>query len=65
MERKLRQLFDYQKFENNAALAAIIADTESRMNRELSDDDLSFVAAAGEVGANFDPPNENPGDRKN
>ena len=44
MENKLRQLFDYQKFENNAALAKIIEDTESRMSCELLDEDLAYVA---------------------
>ena len=47
-ENTLKQLFEYQKFEKNSRLAAMIADTESRYNRALNDDDLSFVAAAGE-----------------
>ena len=41
-------LFDYQHFENNARLAKLIGETESRYARELSDEDLSLVNAAGE-----------------
>lgn len=48
MEKKLKKLFDYQKFEGNAGLAALISETESRYDNELSDDDLENVAAAGE-----------------
>ncbi len=49
MENKLRSLFEYQKFEGNAKLAALIADTESRFGSEISDDDLFMVSAAGEL----------------
>lgn len=52
MENKLKKLFDYQKFEHNEKLAAIISETERRNSRELSDDDLSFVNAAGGVDNN-------------
>ena len=48
METKLKRLFDYQKFEGNSKLAALIAETESRCAQELSDDDLDLVNAAGE-----------------
>ena len=49
MESKLKSLFDYQRFEKNPRLAKLIAETESRVAaRELSDDDLEFVNAAGE-----------------
>ena len=55
MEKKLRGLFDYQRFENNSRLAKLISETEERYNVSgarrnsamLSDDDLAFVAAAG------------------
>ncbi len=48
MEKKLRQMMDYQRFENNPALSKIISDAESRFAAmELSDDDLDFVNAAG------------------
>lgn len=47
METKLKRLFDYQKFENNSRLAALIADTEARYGDELSEDSLDFVNAAG------------------
>lgn len=48
MEKKLSRLFDYQKFAENADLADIIDDVNSRyQGSELSDDDLMNVAAAG------------------
>lgn len=50
MEKKLKKLFDYQKFEDNARLNKMISDTESRYGEELSEDSLSQIAAAGEMG---------------
>ena len=47
MERKLIQAFDRQRFQQNARLASIIGDVESRYARALSDDDLEMVSAAG------------------
>ncbi len=51
MEKRLTQLFGYQKFEQNAHLASLIKDTESRysvvQSEELSDDALAEVSAAG------------------
>lgn len=47
MEKKLKSLFEYQKFENNPRLAKLIAETEARYADALSDDDLSLVNAAG------------------
>ena len=47
MERKLFQAFDRQRFQQNARLASIIVDVESRYARALSDDDLEQVSAAG------------------
>lgn len=54
MEKKLKKLFDYQRFEKNERLEKIIEETESRYAQELSDDDLSLVNAAGEpeIGTN-------------
>lgn len=48
MENKLKQLFEYQKFEQNSRLAKLISESEDRQSNALSDDDLEFVAAAGE-----------------
>lgn len=48
MESKLTQLFDFQRFQNNDRLAQMIKETESRYIKELNDEDLSFVSAAGE-----------------
>ena len=47
MERKLFQAFDRQSFQQNARLAGIISDVESRYARVLADDDLEMVSAAG------------------
>ncbi len=51
MANKLSKLFDYQKYEPNGKLQSIIDDVESRyagkMPKELSDDELTMVAAAG------------------
>ena len=47
MERKLFQAFDRQRFQQNARLAGIISDVESRYARALNDDDLEMVSAAG------------------
>ena len=47
MEKKLKKMFDYQRFEPSARLAKLINETESRYAREISDDDLYMVAAAG------------------
>lgn len=49
MENKLKKLFEYQKFEKNAELDALIAGAHSRYGEALSDDDLEMVAAAGEI----------------
>ena len=46
--KKLTELFDYQRFERNKRLQALIEDTENRCMNALSDDDLEWVSAAGE-----------------
>lgn len=48
MENKLKNMFEYQRFSQNSRLSKIIADTEAKYASALSDDDLDFVAAAGE-----------------
>ena len=48
MTKKLTALFDYQRFENNKRLQALIDETEARYLHNLSDDDLEWVSAAGE-----------------
>ena len=53
MEEKLASLFDYQKFENNANLQAVIDRVHARYGAQLLDDDeVEFVAAAGRPEAN-------------
>ncbi len=50
MMKKLSWAFDYQKFQQNPRLAAIIRETEDRHARTaLADDDLEQVSAAGDV----------------
>lgn len=51
MEKRLKQLFDLQKFQSNSRLAAMLAETESRYGAVLSEDDLAQVSAAGNVEA--------------
>ena len=46
--KKLTALFNYQRFERNKRLQALIDDTERRCICSLSDDDLEWVSAAGE-----------------
>ena len=49
MEKKLQQLFDFQKFEGNTDLQMIIDSVHSRYAvRELNLDEMEFVSAAGE-----------------
>ncbi len=48
MERKLKELFDYQKFEGNTALQNVINSVHSRYQaRELSFEDMAQLSAAG------------------
>ena len=49
MEEKLKQLFDFQRFERNPRLEQMMAETRERWGAELSDDDLELVNAAGEI----------------
>lgn len=58
MENTLKKLFEYQKFEKNSKLESLIAQAHSNYDRELSDDDLEMVAAAGEA-AVLDKTDEN------
>ena len=51
MERTLKRLFDYQKFDNNPELERLVDTVHSRYaNRELSIDDVDQVFAAGVTG---------------
>ena len=48
MERTLKSLFDFQKFEGNSDLQRVIDSTHSRYAvRELNMDEMEFVSAAG------------------
>ncbi|MBO4914411.1 MAG: hypothetical protein J5449_04315 [Oscillospiraceae bacterium] len=47
-EQRLRQIFDYQRFERNARLQTVIdAAHDYAASRELDDDELGLVSAAG------------------
>lgn len=48
-EKTLSALFDYQLFENDPSLQKLIDEVENEYGAEISDDDLSFVSAAGET----------------
>ena len=50
MEKKLKQLFDYQKFARNSRLDAMLMEAEGRC-AALEDDALALVSAAGEPAA--------------
>lgn len=46
-EKTLKNLFDFQRFAINSSLEKIIQDTQSRIPSALSENELSFVNAAG------------------
>ena len=48
MERTLKTLFDYQKFEQNSKLQQVIDYVHARYTvRELTTDEMEWVSAAG------------------
>ena len=47
MEQKLKRLFDYQKFQKNHRLEAMLTEAKGRYQGSLSDDALEMVSAAG------------------
>ena len=47
MEQKLKRLFDYQKFQRNSRLDAMLAEAEGRC-AEMDEDALELVSAAGD-----------------
>ena len=48
MERTLKSVFDFQKFEGNSDLQRVIDSTHSRYAvRELNMDEMEWVSAAG------------------
>ncbi len=53
MKHKLTNLFDLQKFHNNKKLEALIDETHSRYDKEVYEDDLINVNAAGDVNSRF------------
>lgn len=53
LDRKLKALFEFQRYEKNPRVEALIRETQSRYGAELSDDALGMVNAAGDVYAQF------------
>lgn len=51
MKNIVKSLFDFQKFAANKNLAQMIEKTQLKYSKELSDDDLLFVNAAGDANA--------------
>lgn len=52
MDNILKQLFDFQRFQGNDRLETLISETENRYveaPKGLSDEELDFVNAAGEI----------------
>lgn len=47
-ERKLKQLFDFQKFERDRDLEKVIRGTEKRFGKELSANETGSVVSARE-----------------
>lgn len=47
MEKKLKSMFEFQKFASNPRLEKLIAETEDHYAQALDDDDLWMVNAAG------------------
>lgn len=62
MINRMKKIFDYQRFSPNSRLSEIIDNVEQRYT-QIHDDDLFFVAAAGEPNR-MDDENETP-TRKN
>ncbi|PWM49200.1 MAG: hypothetical protein DBX39_05315 [Bacillota bacterium] len=51
MKDILRELFDYQRFEGNRRLVALIERAAFSHGESLSDEDLEYVNAAGDIDA--------------
>ena len=56
MEQKQKRLFDYQKFNRNPRLDALLSDALARYEGDLADADLELVSAAGEEQAKLPEP---------
>ena len=52
MEKVLKMLFDYQRFEQNERLSAMLSKAEKAQPAFLDDEELEWVAAAGEPDRN-------------
>ena len=55
MENKLKQLFDYQRFEQNDSLGKLIDDTHRRVRISAIPDDLMRnISAAGDLSTSIE-----------
>ena len=58
-EKLLTELFEFQRFELDPELQSVIDDTEERWSvRELSDDELETLSAAGDPYLQTPDPNK-------
>lgn len=58
MEKKLKALLDFQKFEKNPKLDNLINESLNRYGTELSDDEAALANAAGDLMQNHDKSSE-------
>ncbi|MBO7663401.1 MAG: hypothetical protein J6U01_08515 [Clostridia bacterium] len=64
MERTMMRLFDFQRFERNSALQAVIDEVHARYTmNELGDEELFMVNAAGTGAKTVEKHTGKPGDR--
>ena len=49
IEQKIKGLFDLQSFVGNARIEKLVQEANSRYGKELTDDMLEYVSAAGET----------------
>ena len=49
IEQKLKDLIDMQSFIGNARIERLVQEANSRYGKELTDDMLEYVSAAGET----------------
>ena len=53
MEKIIKKLFDFQRFEGNERLDRLISETEIKEIKELSEEELGMVSAAGNPYLNY------------
>lgn len=53
MKHNFADLFDLQKFQNNKKLQTLIDETHSRCEKQIHEDELVNVTAAGDINSRF------------